>query len=81
MLAIPVLLLIVVWQVTVMWIFYVGEPLAMRAARVSEFEADAAAARWGYAPALASTYRDLAARKLERPGRLDAPDGRPPPAG
>jgi Zn-dependent protease with chaperone function len=69
-LGIPVLLLIVVWQVTVMWIFYVGEALAMRAARVSEFEADAAAARWGYASALATTYRDLAARKLESPGRL-----------
>ena len=69
-LAIPVLLLIVIWQVTVMWIFYVGELLAMRAARVSEFEADAAAARWGYASVLATTYRDLDARKFERPGRL-----------
>lgn len=69
-LAIPVLLLIVVWQVTVMWVFYVGELLAMRAARVSEFEADAAAARWGYASALATTYRGLASRKLERPSRF-----------
>lgn len=69
-LAIPVLLLIVVWQVTVMWVFYVGELLAMRAARVSEFEADAAAARWGYGSALATTYRDLAGRKFERPSRL-----------
>ena len=68
--AIPLLLLIVVWQVTVMWVFYLGEILAMRAARVSEFEADAAAARWGYGAALASTYRDLAARKFERPSRL-----------
>jgi Zn-dependent protease with chaperone function len=70
-LGIPVLLLLVVWQVTVMWIFYIGEALAMRAARVSEFDADAAAARWGYASALASTYRDLAARKFESPGRLE----------
>src|SRR5687768_8426394 len=37
--AIPLLLLIMVWQVTVMWVFYIGELLAMRAARVSEFEA------------------------------------------
>jgi Zn-dependent protease with chaperone function len=68
--AIPLLLLILVWQVAVMWIFYVGELLAMRAARVSEFDADAAAARWGYASPLVSTYRDLAARKFERPSRL-----------
>ena len=53
-----------------MWIFYVGELLAMRAARVSEYEADGAAARWGYASALAATYSDLAARKPEAPGRL-----------
>ena len=66
----PVLLLLVVWQVTVMWVFYVGELLAMRAARVSEFEADDAAARWGYASALAATYSDLAARQVESPGRL-----------
>ena len=69
-LAIPVLILIVIWQVTVMWAFYLGELLAMRAARVSEFEADAAAARWGYASALATTYRRLASRGLEGPGRL-----------
>jgi Zn-dependent protease with chaperone function len=31
---------------------FIGELLAARAARVSEFEADAAAARWGYAQAL-----------------------------
>ena len=53
-----------------MWVFYVGELLAMRAARVSEYEADGAAARWGYASALASTYSDLAARQGEPPGRL-----------
>jgi Zn-dependent protease with chaperone function len=53
-----------------MWVFYVGELLAMWAARVSELEADDAAARWGYAPALASTYTDLAARQGAPPPRL-----------
>jgi Zn-dependent protease with chaperone function len=70
LLAIPLLLLLVLWQVAVMWVFYVGELLAMRAARVSEYEADGAAARWGYASGLASTYADLAARKPESSGRL-----------
>ena len=70
LLAIPVLLVLVVWQVTVMWIFYLGELLAMRAARVSEYDADMAAARWGYGRALAATYSDLAARKPEEPGGL-----------
>jgi Zn-dependent protease with chaperone function len=69
-LAIPLLLLLVVWQVTVMWIFYVGELLAMRAARVSEFEADGAAAEWGYGRELVTTYSGLAARAPEPPGRL-----------
>jgi Zn-dependent protease with chaperone function len=69
-LALPILLLLVLWQVSVMWVFYVGELLAMWAARVSEFEADHAAARWGYAPGLASTYADLAARQGEPPPRL-----------
>ena len=70
LLAIPVLLILVIWQVTVMWIFYLGELLAMRAARVSEYDADMAAARWGYGRPLAATYSDLAARKPEEPGRL-----------
>ena len=70
LLALPLVLLLVVWQVTVMWVFYVGELLAMRAARVSEFEADDAAARWGYGHGLASTYADLAAHELEEPGWL-----------
>jgi Zn-dependent protease with chaperone function len=69
LLALPVLMLLVLWQVSVMWVFYVGELLAMWAARVSEFEADGAAARWGYAPALVSTYSDLAARQGEPPPR------------
>jgi Zn-dependent protease with chaperone function len=69
-LALPVLLLLVLWQVSVMWVFYLGELLAMWAARVSELEADDAAARWGYAPALAATYTDLAAREGDPPPRL-----------
>ena len=74
-LAVPALLALVVWQVTVMWLFYVGELLAMRAARLSEYEADAAAARWGYAGDLGSAYAALARRELppqDRWARLTA---------
>ena len=70
LLAVPILLLLVVWQVTVMWLFYAGELLAMRAARISEYEADGAAKRWGYAAPLIRAYEGLAAREGEPPGRL-----------
>ena len=53
-----------------MWLYYVGELLAMRAARISEHEADAAAARWGYADPLAELYEKLAPRETEPSGRL-----------
>jgi Zn-dependent protease with chaperone function len=69
LLASGVLIVIVVWQITVMWMYYVGELLAMRAARLSEFEADATAAGWGYAGGLAAAYRRLARRELEPQGR------------
>jgi len=48
---------LVVWQLAVMWIYYVGKLLAQRAARLSEFIADAAAVEWGYGPALLDLYR------------------------
>lgn len=57
-LALAVQLLLVLWQVAVMWIFYVGRLLARWAARVSEFAADRAAASWGYGEALAALYAD-----------------------
>jgi Zn-dependent protease with chaperone function len=69
-LAVPLLLLLTIWQVAVMWVFYLGELLAMRAARVAEFEADEAAASWGYAEPLAQTLEDLAAHADEPTGRL-----------
>jgi len=59
LLAIPLLLLLVVWQITVMWIYYAADLLAQRAARISEYEADAAAARWGYAEPLAAAYASM----------------------
>ena len=46
-------LLVTIWQATVMWVFWIGDLLAMRASRLSEFEADRNAARWGYAERLA----------------------------
>ena len=70
LLAVPLLVLLVVWQVAVMWIFYLGELLAMRAARVSEYEADGSAADWGYAESLAAAYEGMAAHELEPAGRV-----------
>ena len=70
LLAVPLLVLLILWQVAVMWIFYAGELLAMWAARQSEYDADAAAARWGYAGRLASAYAALGAHELEPSGRL-----------
>jgi Zn-dependent protease with chaperone function len=70
LLAAPLLVLLLIWQVLVMWIFYLGELLAAWAARVSEHEADSAAARWGYATPLASAYAALAAHEPEPTDRL-----------
>jgi Zn-dependent protease with chaperone function len=44
----------------------------MRAARLSEYEADGTAARWGYGHQLASVYRALAAHEVEPEGRLQS---------
>jgi hypothetical protein len=72
-----------VWQVAVMWLFYVGRLLARWAARVSEYAADGAAADWGYGPPLATLYAAVGdappAGRLERllrehppmPARID----------
>jgi Zn-dependent protease with chaperone function len=68
--ALPLLLLLAIWQIAVMWLFYVAELLAMRAARISEHEADAAAARWGYSRPLADAYDALAGHEVEPAGRL-----------
>ena len=68
-LAVPLLVLLLVWQVTVMWLFYAGELLAMHAARLSEYEADGYAARLGYGPRLAEAFRRLARHEAEPTGR------------
>jgi Zn-dependent protease with chaperone function len=52
-----VTIVLVAWQLAVMWIYYVGKLLNQRAARLSEFIADAAAVEWGYGPALLELYR------------------------
>jgi heat shock protein HtpX/STE24 endopeptidase len=59
---------LVVWQLAVMWFYYVGKLLNQRAARISEFIADAAAVEWGYGPALLHLYRTTPDR--EPAGRL-----------
>jgi STE24 endopeptidase len=56
LLALLVQLLIVAWQLVVMWIYYVGKLLMQWAARLSEFVADKAAVDWGYGPALLELY-------------------------
>ncbi len=71
LLGVPLLVLLVIWQVTVMWLYYLGELLTQRAARVSEYEADATAAGWGYAAPLTAALRDAGGHELEPEGRLD----------
>ena len=70
LLAVPLLVLLWVWQFTVMWIFWLGELLSRRAARIAEFEADASAARWGYGAELADALERLGAAEPERRGLL-----------
>ena len=70
LLAAPLLVLILVWQLTVMWVFWLGELLAKRAARVAEFEADDAAAGWGYATPLATAFEALTGGEEGPQGRL-----------
>ena len=53
-LAVVVRVAIFVWQVSVMWMYFLAQLLALWAARVSEYVADGAAARWGYAEGLAN---------------------------
>jgi hypothetical protein len=47
LLAVPVLVVLVLWQVSVMWLCYVANLFSRRADRLSEFSADRAAASWG----------------------------------
>jgi Zn-dependent protease with chaperone function len=49
-------LILLIWQVAVMWLFYAGRLLARWAARVSEYAADGTAAGWGYGEQLAALY-------------------------
>ena len=70
LLAVPVLVLLVIWQVTVMWLFYVADLLAKRADRLSEFSADGAAARWGYGGQLAEALESAAGQEDEVTSRI-----------
>jgi len=65
LLAVPVLVALVIWQVTVMWLFYVADLLSRRADRLSEFSADGAAARWGYGGQLAEALESAAGQEDE----------------
>ena len=66
LLALVAQLVVIAWQVLVMWPYYAGKLLALRAARVSEFVADRAAAEWGYADQVTSLFQSF---------------GEPPPRG
>jgi Zn-dependent protease with chaperone function len=70
LIALPIMVLLVIWQITVMWLFYIEELLTARAARISEFGADHAAARWGYGEPLAETLEELSRREAEPSGRV-----------
>jgi Zn-dependent protease with chaperone function len=48
-----------VWQISVMWLYFVAQVLAQGAARASEYTADRAAASWGYGNALATVLASL----------------------
>ena len=52
-------LLLLVWQLAVMWFYYLGKLLYLWASRVSEFVADRAAADWGYGEPLMRLYATL----------------------
>jgi Zn-dependent protease with chaperone function len=79
--AVPLLLVVILWQVLVMWIFLLGELLAKRAARVSEFEADEAAARWGYAAPLAAALERLEVSEAAPGGLVARLSAEHPPVG
>lgn len=66
-LAVAVQALIIVWQFSVLWLHYIAGLFAYRAERLSEFSADHAAAKWGYAEPLA---RLLASMPEEPPEGL-----------
>jgi Zn-dependent protease with chaperone function len=70
LLAVPVLVLLVIWQITVMWLFYVADLLSKRADRLSEFSADGAAARWGYGGQLAGALESAAGQEDEVTSRI-----------
>ena len=70
LLGVPLMLLLVVWQVAVMWLHYLGELLAQKAARVSEFEADATASGWGYARPLAAALESAGGHEDEAGGTV-----------
>ena len=58
-LAVLLTVVLLLWQVLVMWLYYVGKLLALWASRVSEYAADRAAAEWGYREPLARLYATL----------------------
>jgi hypothetical protein len=56
----PILaVVLVILQLSGMWLDYVGKVLMQRTARVSEFVADGAAVQWGYGGDLLALYRTL----------------------
>jgi Zn-dependent protease with chaperone function len=59
LLVVVVHVVLLAWQVLVMWVYYVGEILGAWASRVSEYAADATAAGWGYGSELVALYRSL----------------------
>lgn len=72
-LAVVVEVLILIWQGSVMWLEWVAQLLSFRAARLSEFAADRAAADWGYGDRLARLLASMPEAPVEsRLARLRA---------
>jgi len=58
-LAFVVRIALVAWQISVMWLYFLAQVLALGAARASEYTADRAAASWGYGDTLAGLLASL----------------------
>src|SRR3954447_14803127 len=69
--AVPVVIVLVLWQVSVMWLFYVANLFSRRVDRLSELSADGAAARWGYGPQLADALESASGQEDEEAGRIE----------
>jgi Zn-dependent protease with chaperone function len=80
LLTVPAQLVVLFVELNLLWLVYVAELIAAWAGRLSEFDADRHAARWGFAAPLIEVLAFAAARTAP-PSRLERLlDEHPPPA-